>query len=309
LYEGGERWRDAWPMMTESLAEVAPATHVLRVPLWEGQTRKNPKILVYQNQGLGDALMGMRVLPLLVERGICFDLWVLPALVDVAATFTGYETLIRSDTVPDPSVLGCAFAVPLFGVIAALNLSRVDLKNPPRIQPNKANFKEWRERIRALPGKRIGLAFAGNPRRRDDWMRSLATKDLEMLARQAGVSWVNLNFDARPERETVTRRFKMFDPMMDVRNLADTAAVIDELDAVIAIDGSVAHLSASLGRRTWVLAPPMADWHWQMGADTHAWWPSATLLRGDTPGEWSSATKLLAAELAQFVAESAATSP
>jgi tetratricopeptide (TPR) repeat protein len=309
LCEGGEHWRDAWPMMTEALAELAPATHVLQVPMWEGQTRKNPKILVYQNQGLGDALMGMRVLPLLVERGIRFDLWVLPALVDVAAMLTGYETLHRNDRVPDPSVLGCAFAVPLFGVIAALDLSPADLKNPPRIQPNKANFKKWRERIRALPGKRIGLAFAGNPRRRDDWMRSLSPKDLEVLARQAGVSWVNLNFDASPERAIVMRRFRMIDPMVDKPNLADTAAVIDELDAVIAIDGSAAHLSASLGRPTWVLAPAMADWHWQMGADTHAWWPSVTLLRGDTAGEWSSTVKLLAADLARFVAAAAATSP
>jgi hypothetical protein len=85
-----------------------------------------------------------------------------------------------------------------------------------------------------------------------------------------------------------------------VRSFADTAALIGELDAVIAVDSSVAHLALALGKKVWVLAPSMLDWRWQIGATLSPFWPNATVLRADGPGIWTKAVKRLVEEIGVY---------
>jgi hypothetical protein len=123
---------------------------------------------------------------------------------------------------------------------------------------------------------------------------------LKPLAALAGISWVNLVVDARPDRDEVIRMFHMDNPMKEVTDFEDTAAIISELDAVIAIDSSTAHLAASLGKPEWVLAPPALDWRWQMGSDKSPWWPNVTLLRSPEPGVWDGVVRDLAEQVAAW---------
>jgi hypothetical protein len=154
-----------------------------------------------------------------------------------------------------------------------------------------------RSRLRALKGKRIGLAYGGNPDRRDDWFRAVPPSALEPLATLEGISWVSLVVDNRPDKAEVIKMFRMDDPMNEVKDFEDTAAIISELDAVIAIDSSVAHLACSLGKPVWVLLPTMSDWRWQIGEDTRPWWPTANLMRSTALGDWSGVIRNLAAQL------------
>lgn len=301
--EGGQHWVPGWKMMTDCLHETRPEVHVREVPLWLGQKIGKRKVLVYQNQGIGDSIMGLRFAPMLAARNIRFDLWVLPTLADLAATVKGYETLIRTPERPDPRAHDCAYAVPLFGLIPALNLETSEIKNPPILHPNLENAGGLRARIAALPKVRIGLTYGGNPMRRDDWLRSIPTGLMNALASIKGVSWVNLMFDDRPDKERTLNTLQMTDPMPEVRSFSDTAAIIAELDAVVAVDSSVAHTAASLGKPVWVLTPTMLDWHWQVGSDTNAWWPTVRLLRSEAPGVWTRTMEQLATQIEQFVAE------
>lgn len=186
LATGHEQWTAAWRMWTEDLYASKPHVYPQTVPLWDGEPVGKRKILVLQDQGIGDTIIGFRFLPLLAARGIRFDWWVNTPLAELAAEVPGYENMIRVPHLPDPLDYDCTFVVPPFGLIAALHLSREEIRNPPVVRPPADRAPELRARVRALPGVRIGLVYGGNPQRRDDWLRSLPWAFLEMLARIEG---------------------------------------------------------------------------------------------------------------------------
>jgi len=289
LIEGYGQWRESWRTMREEERNANLGIFVREVPSWTGQRLGRKKILVYQEQGFGDAILAMRMIPMAAKRDVRLDLWVQPPLASLASSVKGYENLIRCDTRPDPRSLGCDYASTLFGLISALPIDHQELiASPTVLCPAADRATAARARLRGLPGRRIGLAYAGNPDRRDDWFRAVPPSALASLSRLEGISWVNLVVDKRPDKAEVIKMFRMDDPMTEVADFEDTAAIISELDAVIAIDSSVAHLSASLGKPVWVLVPPMLDWRWQIGDDTRPWWPNVTLLRSPSMGAWDS---------------------
>lgn len=287
LSAGIGAWDDNWKTVREFERFSNLGIFASEVPSWTGQRLGKKKLLVYQEQGIGDAIMALRAIPLLAKRGIRFDLWVQPPLADLASSLTGYENLIRSTWRPDANSIGCDYASTLFGLISALGITYQDIRsNPTLLAAPSERLPNVRSRLRALTGKRVGLSYGGNPDRRDDWLRAVPPLALKPLTQLRGISWVNLVFDRRPDRGDVIRMFGADDPMAEAKDFGDTAAIVSELDAVIAIDSSVAHLAASLGKPVWVLIPTLADWRWQMGEHKSPWWPNATLLRSPEPGNW-----------------------
>ena len=81
-------------------------------------------------------------------------------------------------------------------------------------------------------------------------------------------------------------------------DFADTAALIDQLDLVITVDTSVAHLAGALGKRVWILLPFVADWRWLTDRTDSPWYPSARLFRQETAGDWGGVVAQVAAALA-----------
>jgi tetratricopeptide (TPR) repeat protein len=302
---GEESWTTGWRTLTEVLTIARHYNHMHGVPVWEGQALGKRKLLVYQDQGFGDAILGFRFLPMLQKKGIEFEVWVQSPLVGLAERVPGVQRVIRSDRLPEPGVHGCQFATTFFGLISSLFLGPEEILDPPRVFAAPEQARLLRERIRALPGTRIGLLYGGNPRRRDDWLRSLPQSAIDQLARLQGVSWVNLMIDERPDKAAVMRQLDMLDPMSDVKNFHDTAALVEELDAVIAVDASTAHVAGNLGKPTWVLAPTMRDWRWQIGATLSPWWPTARLVRCDGPGRWDQAMTQVVEEVGVFLRERA----
>jgi Tfp pilus assembly protein PilF len=298
LIGGYDRWRDCWKALREEEHNANRGIYAREVPPWTGQRLGKKKILVYQEQGIGDAILALRLVQMLARRGVRFDLWVVPALAGLAASVNGYENLIRGNARPDARSLGCDYASTLFGLISALGVDHDDMiANPTVLRPSADRATEARTRLRGLPGRRIGLAHGGNPERRDDWFRSVPPAALKPLTTLEGISWVNLIIDERPDREEVVRMLRMDDPMKAVTDFEDTAAIVSELDAVISVDSSVAHLACSLGKPVWVLVPTILDWRWQIGNDVRPWWPKATLLRSPAPGVWDGVIKDLAKQL------------
>ena len=287
LFESYDQWRGCWRTLQSEEHYFNPTLYADEVAAWTGQRVGKKKILVYQDQGIGDTILALRLVPMLAKRGVRFDLWVRPVLAGLARGVNGYENLLPGDARPDARSQGCEYASTLFGLIAALDADPKELAAAPTLlTPASDRALAVREHLRTLPGRRVGLAYGGNPSRRDDWFRSIPPSALAPLARIPGISWVNLVSDERPDRAEVIEMFRMHDPMPQAADFEDTAAIISELDIVIAIDSSVAHLACSLSKPVWVLVPPMRDWRWQIGTDTHPWWPTATVLRASAPGEW-----------------------
>jgi hypothetical protein len=163
----------------------------------------------------------------------------------------------------------------------------------------------WRERLAALaPGapdaqRRIGLVWAGNPLHHFDTFRSVPLEALQPLAALDGHAWFALQKGPGvAQLASVAPDWPHLVALGDeLHDFAATAALIENLDLVITVDTSVAHLAGALGKPVWVLLAAQPDWRWGMGSAESVWYPSARLFRQTTLGDWRGVVAELALAL------------
>ena len=154
----------------------------------------------------------------------------------------------------------------------------------------KPLLKDHKEKKKGK-SRMIGLCPSGNPRHKNDWRRSIPlAKLMDYLpdhTTSGALSYCLLHTEMRPEDAEATTSFpSLVWAGEHVQSFADTAAVIMAMDLVITVDTSVAHLSASLGKETWILLPFVPDWRWQDKGEQSPWYPAAKLLRQPRPMDW-----------------------
>ncbi len=98
--------------------------------------------------------------------------------------------------------------------------------------------------------------------------------------------------------EPALPKLQFFGP--ELKDFADTAALCEHMDLVISVDTSVAHLSAALGRPTWILLPFMPDWRWQLHSERCIWYPNVRLYRQDETRQWAPVLQRLQADLRAY---------
>jgi ADP-heptose:LPS heptosyltransferase len=168
---------------------------------------------------------------------------------------------------------------------------------PPPIVPRSdpTRLAVWCERLGEKSRPRIGLAWSGNPGNRNDRNRSLALAELAPLLSQ-DFEWISLQKDVRADDGSVLTAYP------GIRHFgagfADTAALIELTDLVIAVDTSIAHLAGTMGKRVWILLAFNADWRWPKDGDDSPWYPTARLFRQPALGDWASVVERLRGELA-----------
>jgi Flp pilus assembly protein TadD len=301
--EGGDRWLQGWQALSATYRMLNPRNYPTRVPQWTGADLGSGKLFVHFDQGVGDALIGMRFLPHLVRQRHPAVLWLPPHLNEIAPLPGAGIEVVVSEEMPDPRALGCTAACGLLELVFPLGLAPSDIGDAPRLVLEPSRSQSWRDQLRRFPGRKIGLAALGNPNRIDDWLRSVKITELALLGELAGVTWVNLVIDDRPERDQLVDKLSMFDAAPLLKSFADTAALIDAVDAVISIDCATAHLAASLGKRLWVFQPTMLDWRWQIAGQDSPWWPKARMIKADQPGSWQSGIQQLSQTLLEAFPE------
>ena len=72
----------------------------------------------------------------------------------------------------------------------------------------------------------------------------------------------------------------------EIESFDDSAAIIQQMDLVISIDTSIAHLSGALGKKTWVLLSCAPDWRWMLDREDSPWYQSVKLYRQKSFGDW-----------------------
>lgn len=280
-YEAGWAAREQrWKM-----PDYSPGYRQFAVPLWLGETPiEGRTILIHGDEGFGDTLQFARYVPLLAARGARVLLMVQDALVSLLSGLPGIVACIASSaaTLP-PHDLHC----PVMSLPLAF-ATRLDTIPPPLAlpPPGADRIAAWEDRLGPRGRLRVGLVWSGNPRQTNDHNRSMSFSTLVPLL-DCEATFISLQKDVRSgDAAALAAHPGILDPTADIADFRDTAALISCLDLVITVCTSVAHLSATLGRPTWVMLPYVPDWRWLCDRDDSPWYPGVRLFRQDVTGSY-----------------------
>lgn len=253
-------------------------------PLWLGEYPLGRKtVLLHAEQGLGDTIMFARYAPLLAAGGATVLLEVQGELKALLAGLPGVKVFARGEALP-------AFDVhcPLGSLPLALRTAPDNVPAAiPYLHADAERVAKWRPRFEALPGRRVALAWAGNPNHINDRNRSVAFSALRPLFDVGGISFVGIQRELRENEQKLLAEHPQFQQLgTELADFADTAAVVSLCDLVITVDTSVAHLSAAMGRNTWILLPFWPDWRWTLSAERSPWYPDARLYGQGADASW-----------------------
>ncbi len=261
------------------------------MPLWSGEPLAGKKILVYAEQGLGDTLQFCRYLPLLADRGanVYFDC---PrSLAGLLGSLRTKPTLLIE---PGSAAPTADFYIPLLSVPAIL---KTNLDSIPTaggyLRAAPETRSAWGQRLEPLGRKlRVGFVSQGNPKYKNDRNRSIPAELFAPLSQVQDVALINLQF-GRP----VPSSLNALDLSSEIGDFASTAGLLEEMDLVITVDTSMAHLAGAVGKEAWVLLAKAADWRWMRDREDSPWYSDARLFRQTESHDWASVLQTVAETL------------
>jgi tetratricopeptide (TPR) repeat protein len=292
-------------------------------PLWLGDFALDGKtILLHAEQGLGDTLQFCRYATLVAKLGAKVVLEVPGPLVRLLATLEGVDQLIEAGQPLPPFDCHC----PLLSLPLASGTNEASIPAAtPYLSAQPAAAGEWRERIErdcitgtgtgagtgtdAIGALKVGLVWAGENRahvaelRKIDARRSLAFEQLAPLFDVPNVRFFSVQKGAAaPQLAASAQRERVVDHTDLLHDFADTAALVANLDLVISVDTSTAHLAGAIGRPVWILNRFDTCWRWLLERSDTPWYPSARLFRQPALGDWGSVIDAVRAALTELSA-------
>lgn len=274
-------------------------------PLWRGEAVTGARLLVWHEQGLGDTLLGLRFAALAKARGLRVFAEVQATLRELAASMPGVEAVVTPDK-PPPEF---DFHIPTLSLPHALGIEvpRAGL-GLPCITPPAARTTKWQTLLPRGKSFRIGLAwrstiYRDNPQvAQSKLARSLPLASLVPFAALPNVELVSLQVAHGSEETGRTPGVALIDLTAHIDDMADTAALMAQLDLVVAIDTSVAHVAGSMGVPLFVLLPNDADWRWAAGDVESPWYPAARTFRQGVRNDWRAPVAAAAAAAGKLAA-------
>jgi hypothetical protein len=262
---------------------------------WSGdEDLAERSIFVFDEQGLGDALQMYRYLPLLAARARSVFLEVPLQLVEIARTISREIVVVPKGEAPPRCDYSCS-------IMSLPRAFRSELASVPRDVPylsvpaSAAEKWRWLQADSARP--RIGLAWSGNPEHTNDRERSIRFELLEPLL-SLPATFISLQREYRSyDLADLKQESRVLDLSERISDFSDTAAIIQNLDLVIAVDTSVAHLAGALGAKLWLLLPSAPDFRWMLNRLDSPWYPTARLFRQAEKEDWTGVIERVRGEL------------
>ena len=251
-------------------------------PNWNGEDISGKRILLKTEYGFGDSIQFVRYARLLVVRGAIVFLQCEPELTRIFQSIR--DCNITSTEAAPPTV---DYQVRLLSLphILATTLQTIPA-SMPYLRPPAEETRKWAEYFAKAKRPLIGLAWFGDSRHGEfDRRRSVTLETLAPLLRtpatfvslQKGIDTEHIN-RAAPH---------LLNPMGECGDFADTASIIENLDLIISVDTSVAHLAGALAKPVWLLSRFDADWRWLNDREDSPWYPTMRIFRQPTPGDWA----------------------
>jgi tetratricopeptide (TPR) repeat protein len=299
-FEAGWQGREArW-----RIPQLAAGYPKLSTPIWLGDDPVAGKtVFICADEGLGDTIQFARYVPMLAARGAHIILAVEKILCPLLSGLTGVaECLPKADeTMIPPFDLHCPLdSLPLaFGT----RLDTIPAEKAYLPPPAADRVRAWEDRLGARNRMRVGLVWSGNPKHGNDRNRSMSLKTLAPVL-DVDATFISLQKDLRPaDGEFLREGTDIVDVTADLIDFAETAALISCLDLVIAVDTSVAHLAAALGRPTWILLPHVPDFRWLLDREDSPWYPTVRLFRQTESREYDSVVDRVRSDLIGLVSK------
>ena len=258
-------------------------------------------VLLYAEQGYGDTLQFIRYAAPVAQRGARVLVAVPPSLQTLAARCAGVAAVVQPDTDVQFDLQCSLLALPgVFGT---------ELGSIPHAIPYLHAAPErvvyWRERLGEPVLPRIGLVWSGDPRKNAvtayhlDTMRSIRLRQWQPLLEIAGLEFHSLQLGAEAVAQLAGQP-RIADHAQSLFDFQETAALIEQLDLVISVDTSVAHLAGGLGKPVWMLNRFNTCWRWLQERSDSPWYPSMRIFRQRSFGDWDGVIADVAAALSEF---------
>ncbi|BDI31138.1 hypothetical protein CCAX7_31890 [Capsulimonas corticalis] len=273
-------------------------------PRWQGEPLPGKTILVRAEQGLGDTFQFVRYLPWLKSLGANVVLECQVGLESILSRAGLADRVMERSPEGNASLPPCDFEIPLLSLpmMAGTNLETIPGATP-YLSADPSRAAQW-SRVLGRPGEgglKVGVVWAGSPEHQNDAARSMSLASFAPLLDTPGVTLFSLQKgDAAGQLSQLPAGARVVDLGSRIQDFEDTAAIVENLDLVIAVDTSVAHLAAAMGKPVWLLLALVPDWRWLLERSDTPWYPAMRLFRQTTRNGWSALMRYVAAEAARL---------
>ena len=296
------RWRDVGGRLSKEHRGFVQ-------PRWLGETPLHGRtILLHSEQGFGDTIQFCRFAGAVASLGARVILEVPSALVPLMEGLAGvWQIVARGNPLP-PFDCYC----PLLSLPLALKTTLATIPAAvPYLRAEDRRRREWSTVLNTRGAPRVGLVWSGgfHPREPELWSSNMR-RNVPLVAMAAlahvGAEYYSLQKGEPAESELAELQTRGWNgpPITDltgrIRDFADTAALIEQLDLVISVDTAVAHLTGALGKPVWLLNRFDGCWRWLIDRSDSPWYPTARVYRQTRLGDWENPLRRVRADLVTF---------
>jgi Flp pilus assembly protein TadD len=284
------RWEEAWPEYEWRLRRPQCPPPPVSAPDWTPGNTRARRILLWNDQGMGDALQFARYAPLLAARGHKVVLFVQDALKSLLQSVPGVSGVVgASEPVPQVDAQAPLLSLP----------HRLGLPDPQATWRRPYVFAQRQMTLPRRAGCRaVGLVWASNPAHPNRALRDVPLTQLQPVLAVPGIDWFGLQVGSGAQ-DITTAGFDhlIHDLSPQLEDFAATAAAVAALDLVITVDTSMPHLVGAMGKPGWAMISAAREWRWAGPEETSLWYPTLRLFRQTIAGDWSQVITAMACAL------------
>jgi hypothetical protein len=275
-------------------------------PLPSGASAAGQTILLRAEQGFGDTIQFLRYLPLVRERlqarSVILECPSALARLVLQSDSWDAEIVVAQNGAPYP-LASFDHDIPLFSLPVAMERFEPLAMTKPYLWAASELRNRWASRLDRTSTWRVGVAWAGSPNHNRDRQRSIKLEKWRPILSAAGVTFYSLQLGQDATQAQEFRGSGPIDLTGHITDFADTAALLAELDLVVCVDTSIAHLAGAMSKPVWTLLPFVPDWRWGLEREDTPWYPTMRLFRQPKAGDWDSVIQRVAAELRVFCSQ------
>ena len=287
-----------WRQKQKSSPVRAPRKNLM----WDGaKPLSGKKFLVYEEQGLGDAIQFCRYLPMLKQKGAEVTFKVKKKMHALLSTID--NEIILVDSFPDNDQIDFETPIMSLPFLFNTNLDTIPAKIP-YLFTNDNNILSWSKCLTKSTFK-VGICWQGS-KNKIDYGRSFPLSLFEGISKIPNVELISLHKgEGEKQIKGINFDLTILDNNFDTGENAfvDTAAVMMNCDLVVTSDTAIAHLAGSLGCPTWVVLKKFPDWRWMLERKDSPWYPNLTLYRQKQIDNWTHVFDKIEVDLQSLIKE------